>query len=62
MDEETFDDGLASLRAQIDQAIAVSGEQARAAHGIYTAYTAAGFSEEQAFAVVMENVRNWLQA
>lgn len=54
MDDDTnsFEDGLAALRAELDQAIAVAPEIARAASGYFVAFTAEGFSEAQALYLV----------
>jgi len=51
-DEETPEedprDGLAALRAELDQAMMLAPEQARLARAMYDAYEEEGFSEQQA--------------
>lgn len=41
-------DELAMLRAQLDQAIALAPELARAARGYFAAFAACGFTDKQA--------------
>lgn len=58
-DEEEWEDGLAALRASIDQLVSLAPEQARAAWGLYTAFRDVGFDDDQSFTVVMTYVEGW---
>jgi hypothetical protein len=58
-DEGEFFDALAALRASIDQLVAVAPEQARAAWGLYSAFRAEGFTDSQAFEIVLTYVGEW---
>ena len=58
-EEEEWEDGLAALRASIDQMVSLAPEQARAAWGLYTAFREVGFDEDQSFEVVLAFVREW---
>lgn len=58
-EDEEWEDGLAALRASIDQMVSLAPEQARAAWGLYSAFLEVGFDEDQAFTVVMVYVEGW---
>lgn len=46
--DETHDEALAALRAQMDQAVASMGEIARASRAFFLALVDEGFSEREA--------------
>jgi hypothetical protein len=48
MDDETPQDQLAILRAQIDQSVALAPELARMAYGQFHAFVGEGFTADQA--------------
>jgi hypothetical protein len=56
-DEEHPVDPFHKLLADIDQAIAVSGELARYQKGLYDAYIEAGFTEKQALYMASEHMK-----
>jgi hypothetical protein len=53
-DENAPVDPLPKLLAEIDQALAISGELARYQRGLYEQYVEAGFTEKQALYMAAE--------